>query len=99
MIDESREVEQDIVIEEEINKIIFAGLTSIDDLKRSILTLCGLYDVESNSPSPVDISRDLVSLVCEYDKGDMTEEDRDIILKDVLAKAMTVQSPLNTPLS
>jgi hypothetical protein len=49
MNDINTEVEQEIDIDAEINKVIFAGLTSADELKKSIVLLCGMFDVESTS--------------------------------------------------
>jgi len=88
---------QDIDIDLEMNKITLAAMQGGDTLKGSIVTLCGMYEVESTSPTPQEVALDMQRLTVDYMSGEMTDEVRDARLKSVLAKAMTAQDPLSTP--
>lgn len=94
---ELNEVVQDIDVDLEMNKITLAAMQGDDTLKASILTLCGLYEVESTSPTPQEIALDMQRLTVDYMCGEMADEVRDARLKAVLSKALTAQDPLSTP--
>jgi len=96
---EINSVEQDIYIEGEMENIVLAGMISCEELKSKIVTLCGLYKIESTSPTPLDIAMDIQRLTMEYGKGTMEDATRDAQLKSILSKALTASDPLSIPMS
>jgi len=96
---ELNNVEQDIDIEVEMQKIVLAGMTSDSELKAEILTLCGLFDVESTAPTPLEVAKDMQRLVVSYMGGTMEDATRDVQLKSILSKALTASDPLSIPMS
>ena len=88
---------QDIDIDLEMSKITLAAMQGGETLKSSIVTLCGLYEVESTSPTPQEVALDMQRLTVDYMSGEMTDEVRDARLKSVLAKALTANDPLSIP--
>jgi len=98
-MEEANNVEQDIDIEVEMQKIVLAGMTSDEELKAKIITLCGLFNVESTAPTPLEVAKDMQMLAVSYMGGTMEDITRDAQLKGILSKALTACDPLSIPMS
>ena len=72
----------------EMNKITLAAMCGEERLKNSIKTLVELYDVEVESPEPIDIAKDMQAIIIDSMEGAISEELRDERIKDVLKKAL-----------
>ena len=80
-----------IDIDIEINKITLAGMQGINELNDAIQPLIEEYEIEDNSPSALDISKELIELNIDYLAGTIADSEREVRLKQILAKALTVR--------
>jgi hypothetical protein len=89
--------EQPIDVKLEMQSIILAGMTSESDFKDAIVKLCGYYDVKSNAPKLQDVTKKFYELSIEI--GSLPVDDiSENKLCDLLGEALSVTSPLSTPL-
>jgi hypothetical protein len=89
--------ETSVDIETEMSEIVLAGMNGSNAIKSSIVTLCGMFNVESTAPEPKEVIQEMQTLYVDYIKGQLSDEERDARLKPILAKALICQDPLNTP--
>jgi hypothetical protein len=89
--------EQEIDIVAELDKIVLAGMTGEKELKESVASLCGMYDIESDAPSAIDVAVEFQKLKMEVGTRPL-DEYQEQKLCDILAKALSVSTPLDIPL-
>ncbi len=89
------EIEIDIVAE--LDKIVLAGMKGEKELKEAVAQLAGMYDIESEAPKALDVAMEFMELKMTIETlplSDYTEQK----LCDVIAKALSVATPLDMPL-
>ena len=96
-MEEMNNVEQDIKIELEMMRI--ARSKDASTLRARAIKLCGLYNVESTSPTVDEVKDDLLDLIesnmeLKYEDQEMKE-----MLVPILEKALTACDPLSIPMS
>ncbi len=89
------EIEIDIVAE--LDKIVLAGMTGEKELKEAVVTLAGIYDIESEAPEALGVAKEFMKLKMEIGTQPVTDyaEQR---LCELIGEALSVATPLDMPL-
>ena len=82
----------------EINRIMLAGLGGEKELKEAITPLIEKFNIVDNSPTSIDISKDLLALNIEYLSSKINDDIREQRLIGILKKALTVKKDVQDSL-